>query len=240
PSQDFPLDSCNENLPEKRIHRNYASRPGGRPRRVFCCAHASRGQPLTSDARHRTHACRHGDADRWLQKRATIVSRLFFTMKIPTTTCGGADGPPRSAHLALPSPLWGAVGGGGPSADHRSTPTPPAFAALRRATLPTRGRVGAAFVARADSTGHREATWRWRLHSGATTSAPRVDLVLGRRRALPPPRARRADSKPRRSHRRPAPARRNAPAPGPPPAHPRGPFCCAPAKATWRCPRAPP
>jgi hypothetical protein len=23
-----PLDSCNENLPEKSIHRNYASRPG--------------------------------------------------------------------------------------------------------------------------------------------------------------------------------------------------------------------
>ena len=80
PSQHFPLDSCNENLPEKRIHRNYASRPGGMPRRVFCCAHASRGR-----------ACQqHRDADRRLQKRATIVSRLFFTMKIPTTTCGGA------------------------------------------------------------------------------------------------------------------------------------------------------
>src|SRR5215831_9693223 len=25
---------------------------------------------------------------------------------------------------ALPSPLWGGVGGGGPSADHRATPTP--------------------------------------------------------------------------------------------------------------------
>src|SRR5437660_3473004 len=25
---------------------------------------------------------------------------------------------------ALPSPLWGGVGGGGPSADHRTTPTP--------------------------------------------------------------------------------------------------------------------
>src|SRR6516165_6762489 len=40
----FPLDSRNENLPEKRIHRNYASRPGGMPRRVFCCARASRGR----------------------------------------------------------------------------------------------------------------------------------------------------------------------------------------------------
>src|SRR5215813_15389936 len=40
----FRLDSCNENLPEKCIHRNYASRPGGMPRRVFCCAHASRGR----------------------------------------------------------------------------------------------------------------------------------------------------------------------------------------------------
>ena len=25
----FPLDSRNENLPEKRVHRNYASRPAG-------------------------------------------------------------------------------------------------------------------------------------------------------------------------------------------------------------------
>src|SRR5216683_1103805 len=32
---DFPLDSCNENLPEKDIHRNYARSPGGMPRRVF-------------------------------------------------------------------------------------------------------------------------------------------------------------------------------------------------------------
>src|SRR5262249_2576664 len=54
----FPLASCNENLPEKRIHRNCARRPGGMPRRVFCCAHASR-----------TRACRHRDADRRLQKR---------------------------------------------------------------------------------------------------------------------------------------------------------------------------
>src|SRR5262249_18554617 len=37
----------------------------------------------------------------------------------------------------LPSPLWGGVGGGGPSADHRTTPT--RLASL--ATLPTRGRV---------------------------------------------------------------------------------------------------
>jgi len=29
------------------------------------------------------------DANRRLQKRAAIVSRLFFTMKIQTTTCGG-------------------------------------------------------------------------------------------------------------------------------------------------------
>src|SRR6516164_8072284 len=34
----FPLDSCNENLREKRIHRNYARSPGGMPRRVFRCA----------------------------------------------------------------------------------------------------------------------------------------------------------------------------------------------------------
>jgi hypothetical protein len=49
----FPLDSRNENLPEKRIHRNYASRPGGRPRRAFCCAPASRGR-----ARRVSRVCR--------------------------------------------------------------------------------------------------------------------------------------------------------------------------------------
>src|SRR5262249_28193975 len=34
---------CNENLREKRIHRNCARSPGGMPRRVFCCttAHAA-------------------------------------------------------------------------------------------------------------------------------------------------------------------------------------------------------
>src|SRR6266536_4132733 len=47
-----PLDSCNENLPEKRIHRKYASRPGGRPRRVFCCADASRGRARRIFVRH--------------------------------------------------------------------------------------------------------------------------------------------------------------------------------------------
>jgi hypothetical protein len=30
----------------------------------------------------------------------------------------------RSALGAFPSPLWGGVGGGGPSVDHRTTPTP--------------------------------------------------------------------------------------------------------------------
>ena len=37
----FSFDSCNENLPEKRIHRNYARSLGGMPRQVFCCAPAT-------------------------------------------------------------------------------------------------------------------------------------------------------------------------------------------------------
>jgi hypothetical protein len=78
----YLLDSYNENLPEKSIHRKYASRPGGRPRRVFCCADA---------AKTPSPACEDGDANCRLQKRAAIVSRLFFTMKIPTPTCGGGD-----------------------------------------------------------------------------------------------------------------------------------------------------
>src|SRR5215468_2561135 len=35
----FPVDSRNENLPEKCIQQNCASRPGGKPLPVFCCAH---------------------------------------------------------------------------------------------------------------------------------------------------------------------------------------------------------
>src|SRR5215510_9891098 len=42
-------------------------------------------------------------------------------------------------HLKI-APLWGGVGGGGHRAT-TATPTQPAFAALWRATLPTRGRV---------------------------------------------------------------------------------------------------
>src|SRR5262249_53198050 len=40
---EIPVDSRNENLPEKCIHQNCASRPGGSCCRFFCCAHASAG-----------------------------------------------------------------------------------------------------------------------------------------------------------------------------------------------------
>src|SRR5215831_16217636 len=210
PSQHFPLDSCNENLPEKRIHRNYASRPGGMPRRAFCCAPASRGRarrilvrqqkirrlershavgsrgPRQGDRRlrggarderlrgtpdqarkrdgtmksgtsHRTRGREQGDANRRLQKRAAIVSRLFFTMKKPTRTCGGANN----------------------------------LLAAHAMEVRTSANVSLS----------------------ATPSAPRADPVFGRRRTLPPPRARPAGSTPRRPHRRCARATRNAPAP---------------------------
>src|SRR5262249_17807927 len=41
----FPVDWCNENLQENCIHRSYASRPGGMPRRAFCCADARAPAP---------------------------------------------------------------------------------------------------------------------------------------------------------------------------------------------------
>src|SRR5215471_16840964 len=41
------LDSCNANLPGKRIQRNYVSRPGGMPRRLF----------RRADVQHATAAC---------------------------------------------------------------------------------------------------------------------------------------------------------------------------------------
>jgi hypothetical protein len=119
-----PLDSRNENLPEKRIHRKYASRPGGRPRRVFLLrarkprpraaglSYLQKKQGNTGDHSHAVSerpkresvrvaargtqsgnapACADGDANCRLQKRAAIVSRLFFTMKIPTPACGGGS-----------------------------------------------------------------------------------------------------------------------------------------------------
>src|SRR5262249_60263776 len=46
----------------------------------------------------------------------------------------------------LPSPLWGGVGGGGPSADHRTTPTP-----ALRADPPHKGEGRTEFAAPADS-----------------------------------------------------------------------------------------
>src|SRR5262245_11980902 len=68
----------------------------------------------------------------------------------------------RSALGVLPSPLWGGVGGGGPSVDHRTTP-PRRFAP----TLPTSGRVGPSSRL-ADSTSHEYgaalACWSWRRH----------------------------------------------------------------------------
>src|SRR5262249_18700453 len=82
----------NENLPEKRIHGNHASRPDGTPRRAFCWADAFRGRGQAPG----DPSCEDRDAKRRLQKRGAIVSGLLFTMKIPTTACGGTNDPPRS------------------------------------------------------------------------------------------------------------------------------------------------
>jgi len=46
---------------------------------------------MRSGTSHRTRGREQRDANRRLQKRAAIVSRLFFTMKKPTRTCGGAN-----------------------------------------------------------------------------------------------------------------------------------------------------
>src|SRR5262249_60577873 len=44
------LDSCNENLPEKRIHQSYTSRPGGMPRRASCCPGRNAAAPRSRRA----------------------------------------------------------------------------------------------------------------------------------------------------------------------------------------------
>src|SRR5262249_44766891 len=78
-----PLDSCNENLPEERIHRNYASCPGGRTAPVFSA------NDIHHDANHR------------LQKIKGVVLGLLFTMEIPTTTCGSDSSPHKTGSFKL-------------------------------------------------------------------------------------------------------------------------------------------
>jgi hypothetical protein len=58
---------------QKGQSRNPSGRPRGAPNRAMLLHAAMAIQ---------TAGCR---------KRGALVSRLFFTMKIPTLTCGGAD-----------------------------------------------------------------------------------------------------------------------------------------------------
>src|SRR5262249_121303 len=74
----FPVDSRNENLPEKCIHQNCASRPGWYAARDFCCAGAAclplrreEGEP------NRPLSVRLG-CNRWLQETAAASRSLFW------------------------------------------------------------------------------------------------------------------------------------------------------------------
>src|SRR5947209_2632166 len=79
----------------------------------------------------------------------------------------------------LPSPLWGGVGGGGPLADHRTTPTP-----ALRADPPRKGEGRTEFAARADSTSHEFAHVRGSLSVGRRATWCRVKLALRTSTAL--------------------------------------------------------
>src|SRR5215472_691167 len=100
-----PLDSCNENLPEKCIHRSYASRPDGTPAGLFVArTHIAAVLSVFSRVetrrrrddirmRQRTRHARITMQTAGCRNDRTIVPGLLFTMKIPTTACGGANGP---------------------------------------------------------------------------------------------------------------------------------------------------
>src|SRR5436190_4833460 len=88
------LDSCNENLPEKCIQRDYVSRPGGMPRQLFCHAdvqHATAAcaaamQPRIAEIRSKTGIYRSNDqptrvvpligAERWIDTRSVRAVAL--------------------------------------------------------------------------------------------------------------------------------------------------------------------
>src|SRR5262249_55205391 len=74
-------------------------------------------------------------------------SRASITTSAGSSAIGASFGISGRELSVLPSPLWGGVGGGGRYCEamlvlHRTTPTPPAYAALRRAALPPTGAVG--------------------------------------------------------------------------------------------------
>src|SRR5215813_6877606 len=86
----FPVDSRNENLPEKCIHQNYASRPGRHAARDFCCAGAV---PFPEDTKRCVKAAAprgQTRCNRWLQETVVgwvpIVVGLLFTMNAATST----------------------------------------------------------------------------------------------------------------------------------------------------------
>ena len=85
---DFPVDSRNENLPEKCIHQNYASRPGGSRRRLFVARTRARAKRLSvgdreegDDMGFETRGVpsfgplMHGN--QWLQKWVAAAASLF-------------------------------------------------------------------------------------------------------------------------------------------------------------------
>ena|SRR5262245_50965554 len=81
----------------------------------------------------------------------TLVARALLTVQSPRAEAGRAVSFVQGARSGrtlgvLPSPLWGGVGGGGPSADHRTTPTP-----ALRADPPHKGEGRTEFGARAEA-----------------------------------------------------------------------------------------
>src|SRR6516225_8240870 len=116
-------------------------RDGGARRARHAGRERARAYRASLSARHAPPLWRAGDVAP-ARGRGPPLGLPAVLALAKATACSCEVACPSGELGLLPSPLWGGVGGGVPSADHHTTPTPRAS----RATLPTRGRVRASLA----------------------------------------------------------------------------------------------